>query len=50
LDGSCDAQITPNIAVFVAPHHPYHSGEVRVHGRDTEKHLMRVFPSLPLSS
>jgi len=36
--------------VFVAPRHPYHDGEARVHDRDAEEHWPRVFPSLPLSS
>jgi len=43
-------RMLPFNEVFVAPHNSYHSGEVRVHGRDTKEPLTRVFPSLPLSS
>jgi len=43
-------RMLPFKKVFVAPHHPYHSGEERVYGRDMEEHWTRVFPSLLLSS
>jgi len=43
-------RMLPFKEVFVAPHHPYHNGEARVHDRDTEEHWTRVFPFLSLSS
>jgi len=47
LGGACDAQIAPNVAfqeVFVAPHHSYHSGEARVHGRTRKSIGCKFFP------
>jgi hypothetical protein len=34
---------------FNVPHHPHHSGEAHVRGRDVKERRPQVFPSLPLS-